>query len=148
MRHGPALLLGLCFCLLVGCTTAQPIMRTTTWLERFLTPAGPTGPDTVQMDVALLERPLGDAYVNNELWNSADEQVVALESKALVEDNGFRIGQIGGITPAGLQMLLTSEKSCAHPRRLRLHAGKATRLILGPDMPLCRFQNQRDGRAV
>lgn len=148
MRQGSALLLGLWSCLLLGCTTGQPMMRTSTWLERFLTPAGPTGPDTIQMDVALIERPLGDPYINGELWNSADEQVVALESKALIEDNGYRVGQIGGITPAGLQTLLTSEKSCANPRRLRSHAGKPTRLILGPDMPLCRFQIQRDGGAV
>jgi hypothetical protein len=148
MRHGPALLFALCTCLLLGCNSSQPILRTSTWLERVLQPAGPTGPDTIQMDVALVERPLGDGYINGELWNSADEQVVALESKAIIEDNGFRVGQIGGITPAGLQTLLTSERSCANPRRLRSRAGKPTRLILGPEMALCRFQILRDGGTV
>jgi hypothetical protein len=144
MRHWQALLFGLWTCWLCGCTSG-PTLRTNSWLDRFLQPAGPTGPDVVQMDVALLERPLGDPYINRDLWMDADEQIVSLDSKAVVEDNGFRIGEIGGITPVGLQTLLTSERSCANPRRLRAHAGKATKLVIGPEMPLCRFQIQRQG---
>jgi hypothetical protein len=144
MRHWQAPILGLLMCAILGCTAA-PTIHTSAWLERILQPAGPTGPDVVQMDVALVERPLGDAYLNVDLWTDADEQVVALESKAIVEDNGFRIGQIGGMTPVVLQTLLTSEKSCADPRRLRSHAGKPTKLVIGPETPLCRFQIQREG---
>jgi hypothetical protein len=97
------------------------------------------------MDVALLECPVGDPIINHELWNSVDEQVVSLERKAVLEDNGFRIGQIGGITPARLQTLLTSEKSCVNPRRLFLHADNPTSLVLGPRAAVCQFElQQRD----
>src|SRR5271155_3986491 len=147
MRHGSALLRGLLVCALAGCAGTTPT-QSTSWLNRFMRPAGPTGSDVVQMDVALIERPLGDGYLNRELWAVADEQVVAPESQAILEDNGFRIGQMGGITPTGLQNLLTSEQSCANPRRILCHAGKATRLVLGPALPECSFRVLNLGEAT
>jgi hypothetical protein len=147
MRQGAALLLGLIASVMLGCVSSQPAPRGS-WLDRLLHPAGPTGPDVVQMDLALIERPVGDAYLNHDLWVSADEQVVALDNKALLEDNGFRIGQIGGITPVGLQTLLTSERSCANPRRIRTQAGRPSKLVLGPELAECRFRIERDGELV
>jgi hypothetical protein len=73
---------------------------------------------------------------------------VDLERKSLLEDNGFRVGQVGGITPEGLQSLLTSDRSCANPRRIQLHAGKPARLVLGPTAAQCSFQMVRDGAPV
>src|ERR1700691_3698612 len=108
MRHGTALLLGLLASALIGCASTEQTHKGN-WLDKLLRPGGPTGPDVVQMDVALIERPLGDAYLNKDLWLAADEQVVSLDNKAILQDNGFRIGQVGGLTPAGLQALLTSD---------------------------------------
>src|SRR5207302_21931 len=107
----------------------------------------PVGPDVVQIEMVLLERPLNDRYINDELWQAADEQVVPLESKAVLEENGFRVGQIGGLTPAGLQTLLTSEQSCADPRLLFARAGRAHDLPLGPVLSRCQFRMQQHGRA-
>jgi hypothetical protein len=100
------------------------------------------------MDVALLERPVGDAYLDHDVWTVADEQVVPPERRALLEDNGFRLGQIGGQPPAGLQNLLTSDRTCINPRRLQLHADNATPLIVGPRADTCRFALHRDGQAT
>ena len=91
MRRGWALAM-LLSVVLGGCTTARPL-RSTGWLDRFRRLNGPTGPDVVQMDIALLERPVGDSYINRDLWTTADEQVIALERKAQLDDNGFRVGQ-------------------------------------------------------
>lgn len=134
-----ALLLGLLNGLLAGCLAGEHAHSKSLWskLKPF---QGPTGNDVVVMDVALLERPVGDLYINEEFWRSADEQVIALERKGVLEDNGFRIGQVGGITPAGLQALLTSERSCVNPRRIQLHADHATTVALGPPLAQCRFQ--------
>src|SRR5688572_25631778 len=112
-----ALIYGLLAVCLAGCTRPE-VVHTTAWLDRLRAGAGPTGPDVVQIDVALIERPAADAYLNSGLWQFVDEQVVVLERKAVLADNGFRVGQVGGITPAGLHDLLTSERSCANPRRL------------------------------
>jgi hypothetical protein len=143
MRQRQALLPGLLAVLLCGCF-GQETMHTS-WLERFHMMQGPTGPDVVQMDVALIERPLGDSYLDRELWAVADEQVLALDQKNLLEDNGFQIGSVGGITPPGLQALLLSEKSCANPRRITLRAGQSYDLLLGPVLPVCRFRMPQDG---
>jgi len=145
MRQGPALLLLMLLAALVGCVN-RPQVHQTNWLDRVLRPAGPVGADAVQMDVALIERPLGDTYLIQGLWVGADEQVVALEQRAALEDNGLRIGQIGGIVPVDLQNMLTSERSCANPRRIRTAAGKPTRLTLGPELAECSFQLPMAGK--
>src|SRR5208282_1114763 len=144
MRHYRALLLGCLGGLLLGCASGQE-SHSTSWLDRFRQGAVPRGPDVVHMEVALIERPLGDNYLNRDLWTAADEQVVPSESRAILEDNGFRVAQIGGITPADLQTLLTSKRSCANPQHLVMHAGKPTQLVIGPALGVCRFQVVRDG---
>jgi hypothetical protein len=146
MRQGRALFWGLLTALVVGCATDAP-SRPSTWFERFRSAGGPTGPDVVQIDMALVERPLGDPALNEDLWSHADEQTVALERKAVLEDNGFRVGQMGGLAPSALQNLLTSDQSCINPRRLSMHAGNPTTVVLGPQTSLCRFRMEQDGRA-
>jgi hypothetical protein len=98
------------------------------------------------MDFALIERPIGDPFINNELWLLVDEQAIPFERKAVLEENGFRVGQIGGTTPAGLQTLLTSEKTNGNGRRLFIHNGKPASLVLGPIRGTCSYRiNQGSG---
>ncbi len=144
MRQWQGLLLGLLTGLLVGCTTAEPA-RTTSWLDRLRTIQPPTGTDVVQMQVALIEQRVGDPYLNEGLWILADEGIIPFERKQVLENNGFRIGQVGRVPQ--LQTLLTSERSCANPREMRLHTGDAKELLLGPVQPVCRFQLRQDGEA-
>ncbi len=116
---------------------------------------GPIGDDVVFLDVAVIERPQGDVFLNYELWSEADEQAVradgdeqsvSLERKTVLEQNGFRVGQIGGLLPpAKLQDLLLSRRSCqAH--RVQLHAGHETTIPLGPLWPHCRCRIAPDGQ--
>jgi hypothetical protein len=100
------------------------------------------------MDVALVATAAGDPFVNEELWAQADDQVLSLEQKALLDDNGFRVGQVGGVPPAGLQALLTSKRTCSDPRHIQQHAGKPTRLSLGPVLPVCEFQIRQEDRTI
>ncbi|HXG12002.1 MAG TPA: hypothetical protein VNK04_19770 [Gemmataceae bacterium] len=143
---GRGLVLALVTGLLAGCATAQP-ERTSSWLSRLRPLQLPGSANMVVMEVALIERPVGDPYINEELWDLADEQVIPLERKALVADNGFRVAQIAGMGPAGFRALLTSERSCANPRRIQRQAGDPTTLLLGLTMPRCRFRLVQDGRA-
>lgn len=139
MVHKQAFLLGLCAGLLAGCTTSRQTLAPT-WTTRFKPFRGPTGPDVVQMDVALIERSPADRYLNDELWSVADEHVIPLECKTLLEENGFRVGQLGGLVPARLQALVTSEKSCPDPRRLQVRAGSTTPLVVGPKVAQLHYQ--------
>src|SRR5881409_3401857 len=129
MRHGRALL-GLLNVLLVGCVTGGPA-HTALRPERGSPAPAAADPDAVVLYVALVERPVGDRYLNQDLWALADEQVVGIERRAVLEENGFRVAQVGGIIPAGLLGLLSSERSCVNPRCVRLHAGHPTTVPLG-----------------
>jgi hypothetical protein len=99
---------------------------------------GPQGPDVVVLDIAILEQPPADPYLDGELWPAVDEQPVPLDRKAALDDNGFRVGVIGGMPAPRLQELLTSERWCkAH--RVSLHSGHAKALPIGPAQGDCEF---------
>jgi hypothetical protein len=143
MRHGQALVLGLLIGLLAGCANDRPA-GSSSWLDRWRPFRGPAAADVIEVRVALVERPPGDPFINQELWSLADEQIVPLEQKLALEENGFRVGQIGGNTPAGLLTLLTSGRSNVNPRGFFVHANQPITVVLGPRMPLCSFQIQHE----
>lgn len=147
MRRGWAILMVLSVACCAGCATENPV-TSMSWLGRFRPLRGPVGPDVVQIDIYPVERAISDPYLAHEMWTSADEQVVSLERKAILEEYGFRVGQVGGLIPAGLQTLLTSERSCIKPNRWYLHAGRSTTLPVGPTMSACRFIIDQDGEEV
>src|SRR5262249_48025894 len=134
MRQWAVPVLGISCCLFAGCLSGKSV-HTSSWLQPFQHFQSPAGSNGVQIDYALLEGPMGDPLLNQELWTLADDQIMNLEQKAILEENGFRVGQVGGQTPSALQKLLNSEHSCADPRRLQIQADKATRLPLGPVIP-------------
>jgi hypothetical protein len=146
MAQGRALRWGLLFGLVAGCTAAKP-MQSSSWQA-----AGPfldiSGSDVVRLIVALVERPLPDAYLSRDVWLMADEQAVPLERKSILEENGIRIGHIGGLKPAALQKLLTSDQSCADPRCFVVHSGKPAKLVLGPSANEFQCVLHVDGQAT
>jgi hypothetical protein len=120
-------------------------------------PAGLVGEDVVFLDVAVIERLPGDAFLNFELWSEVDEQAVradgddqavSLERKTALEKNGFRVGQVGGLLPpAKLQELLLSRRSC-QANRIQLHAGHETTIPLAPARPHCVCRLDHDGQPI
>jgi hypothetical protein len=95
--------------------------------------------ELVYLDVALVDQPAGDAFLDRELWQIGDEQGVDLETKPVLEENGLRVGLVGGLLPARLQALLSSERSCPEPRRLRAEPGKPVAVPVGAVRPVCAF---------
>lgn len=148
MRHLQAVVL-VCLSGMIGCSmtgtlssTPLPEVRATAELE--------AGPEVVFLDIALLERPTGDRFLNHDVWESGDEQGVALESKPILEENGLRVCQIGGLLPPRLQGLLGSRQSCPDPRRLRAIADQPTPVQIGPARARCAFrmEHPEGGRAI
>jgi hypothetical protein len=147
MRLRLAMLLALSLVAGVGCFTAGP-ERTTTQYGARPPFQGPTGDDVVQLLVALIERPVGDFALNQEIWELADEQSVDLQAKVLLEENGFRMGQFGTQPPGSLRDLVASERSCVNPRRIQMRSGNNTQILLGPSSSRYVFQLRRDGQAT
>jgi hypothetical protein len=121
--------------LVFGCATDDP-RPTTSFLGRFRSLWSGVGPDAVQMELAIVRQPSGDAYLAGELWEELDEQVVPLELRPVLQVNGFRVGTLSGGTPARLQTLLTSDATCVEARRKAVKAGTPTFLALGPNQSL------------
>lgn len=119
MRHLQAVLLALAMGVMGCCgflDTAREITPPSD-PQRLVTAASPG--QSFVIDVALLERPRGDHFLNQELWELGNEQGIALELKPVLEEYGLRVGQIGGLLPPRLQALMSSKRSCPDPRRLR-----------------------------
>jgi len=139
MRHGCVLFVGLFF---GGCVLESPTSGLWNRLHPF---QGLTGSDVIQLDVAVLEGPVADPVLNQQLWNLADELELAPETQTLLEKNGIRVGLIGGIAPKELQALLTSQRSCVFSRRIQLRSGSTRALALGPAVDHCQFTLYESG---
>ena len=92
MRPGQFFCVALAAFVLTGCATEKQATSISFFSKMRPQKAALAGPEWVQIDIALLERPLHDRFINNELWQLADEQIVPLERKACLEEAGFRIG--------------------------------------------------------
>jgi hypothetical protein len=132
---------------LTGCFTGDTV-RTSNWLERMRTPRIPLGPDGVLMDLVIIELPLGDTFLNGEVWESTDCQAVGLERQGLLADNGLRVGQVIGMMPGQLQALLATDRDCVSKHRQLLPAGQKTVVSLGQPQPLCNFRLHTEAGAT
>ena len=119
------------------------------WPSRSHSAEAAPGPDMVFMDVALLEVPVGDRYVNEELWNAADEQIQSIPPslRKTLEENGLRIGLVGGRTPDGLLGLLTNERSNPKPRQWLRRTGNPAPIPIGSRLERCEFPLYADAKA-
>jgi hypothetical protein len=133
--------------LLTGCAVESP-RRSLSFHPSTSGPLAPACADVVQIQLALLEVPVGDPYVNQEMWGLADEQQITPNQKAVLHENGFRVGQIRGITPPGLQELLTSERNNPNPRYKQARAGLPCTIDLGPALNECRCEVRENGRTM
>lgn len=103
--------------------------------------------ETVMLDVAVLEVPLTDRTSLASVWTSADEQIVPAEHKARLEDNGFRVGVVGGIPPAALLTLLTSDRTNPSPHQWIRKPGDAKVLTIGNTIADCQCQIAQVGES-
>jgi hypothetical protein len=113
-----------------GCFT--PDAATRGMMDRLRAVGGPVGPDVVILDVAEIEQPPEDAFIDRDLWSVLDEQVVGLEHKSAMDDNGLRAGVAGGLPPGKLQALLITDRSCPNPHRITTRAGTVKLVPIGP----------------
>src|ERR1051325_7445309 len=116
-------------CVLSGCLWTEQQERSS-FLKRFQEKA--ISPDHALLEVAILECPIGDEFINCTLWQNADELLVDSDRRTALEENGFRIGQLVGATTSELQTRLLDKRCSSNPNAMIFPAGKATPIYLGP----------------
>jgi hypothetical protein len=126
-----------------GCLTTQQAKKANL-LDR-LRPAAGDGPF---VEVALIEQPAGDHYLNQRVWSSLDEQVLPPLTRSLLEENGLRVGLVGRVVPAPLQTLLTSPRSNISSNRLHRPAGQPIVVPVNGPLAECEYEvlAQLDGK--
>lgn len=120
-------------------------------------PAVQPPPNSVCLDVLVVERPRGDTLLGPELWSRVD-QVPALEKgiRDTLKRNGFRLGVVGTNPPRALQQLIGEKPSGlqetaadAHlvGHRFFIPTGSDARIVASPLIPECEVQVEREGES-
>jgi hypothetical protein len=137
------------FAVLLVCGCVWPGMqRPDSESTSFRPSASLQGGDAVGLQIAVLEVPIGDRFVNSGLWATIDEQVVPLDRKSALVDNGFRVGLVGGLRPEGFDDLLKSPRANANGHWAQTRAGHAKVIPLGGPRPLCEFRLTIDDKST
>jgi hypothetical protein len=84
-------------------------------IARSLAPVTPL--EGVYLESVLLERPLGDPFLDRELWEAA-LPVGSQESRVLLAENGLRAAVLSGNPPQKFQTMLESDSEAVNPRGL------------------------------
>ena len=133
---------------LLGCVSLSSVGRAIPFPRSNLVSSSTHLPDVVVMDIAPLEVPLGDRFVNEDIWTLLDEQILPTKQRLRLEHNGFRVGlAAGGRTPEGLRQLLTSKKSNPKPYQSRRQIGNSSSVALARDIDPCEFEFWLDDRS-
>src|SRR4051794_31738973 len=103
-RAGFAILLSLLAGLL-GCVSEETLPTTVS--DSFRLDTESLG-DRALLDVALVQAPLGDPFLDRSIWAGADQMILSADKRDVLEANGYRVGILVGAPPAKLMNLLQS----------------------------------------
>ena len=120
---------------LVGCVTRNdrpPVAD----IVRSFAPAAPV--EGITLESVLLERPVGDRYLDRDLW-AETLPVGSPEARALLSDNGLRAGVLTGAIPQRFQTLLVSQSEALNGRRLTFSSRKEEVLPTSGPHERCEF---------
>lgn len=123
----------------VGCKkplnlTARPASST---IARSLTPMVPAEGLLVQS--VMIEQPVGDAFLDRELWQAA-RPVGEPETRALLAENGLRAGILSGTLPQRFQDLLHSDADTVSPNEMSFNTRKEAVIPTAGPVDTCRFE--------
>ena len=137
MRRARIVWLGILALSLTGCFHDRPA-RSSSLLDR-LRLGGPTGPEAVFIEYAVIERPLGNSAMNRDVWANIDELIFPTETRTLLAENGFRVGVVGGLLPSELEAMISNPKSSLGHRQRRLYANNPAVLPINGPVPLAEY---------
>jgi hypothetical protein len=104
---------------------------------RSLAPAAPT--EGIVLESVILERPAGDPFLDRDLWR-ATLPVGSEETRALLSENGLRVGVLAGSLPQRFQTLLESDTEALNARALTFAMRRDEVLPTAGPHAKCEFQ--------
>jgi hypothetical protein len=125
---------------LAGCLTRNhraPVES----IARSLAPVAPV--EGIYLDSILLERPVGDRFLDRDLWLET-LPVGSPEARALLSENGLRAGVLAGTLPQRFQALLGSEADTLNGCRLTFASRKEEVLPTNGPLERCDFELRSD----
>jgi hypothetical protein len=141
--QGRQALVALVLIVMAGGCFGRKTSRDSRWMDQFRQGGGPNGPHAVFVDYALIQKPRSDLKLSEEIWPEADEQVLAVEQRALLEANGFRVGRFGQVLPAALQAMLSNPGTDTGYRQRRLYIDGEFRLATTKPLPAQQIEFKR-----
>jgi hypothetical protein len=111
---------------------------TLTWGNR--RPPGlnlPAAPGAVLVKVALIDQPLGDPFLDRDLW-AAGVSPATPETRALLAENGLRAVVLAGILPERFEQLVRSESAVVNPQLLTF-SNRPSAVIPTRSVPDCKY---------
>jgi hypothetical protein len=124
-----------CAACAAGCLL-RPDRPAATSVAHSLAPVQPT--EGVYLESVLLERPVGDPFLDRDLWTAA-LPVGSPETRALLSENGLRAGILAGTLPPRFQELLESDTDAINGRGLTFAVRKEEVLPTSGPTPKCEF---------
>ncbi len=99
--------------------------------------------DKVVVRTVLLERPTGDPYLGEQLWNSTMKPLPP-ELAALLAENGLRVGTFPSNAPAELLERIDAGDGTVRPHESTANLGEAKVLPVNGPVPSAAFQSFDD----
>ncbi|VTU00080.1 Uncharacterized protein OS=Planctomyces limnophilus (strain ATCC 43296 / DSM 3776 / IFAM 1008 / 290) GN=Plim_2225 PE=4 SV=1 [Gemmataceae bacterium] len=127
-----------------GCVHRRPSVTT---IVKSLTP--PRQIEGLVVESVLVEQPLGDTFIDRDLWTEVTP-VGSPETRVLLDENGLRVGVVSGTGPQKLQTLLGSETDTVSPQLTTFQMRKDTVLPTATPPGACQYEVRTDlgGRAT
>ncbi len=94
--------------------------------------------NVVQLDIVFVDRPKTDALLGDSLWAQVDQIAgLSAESRAMLRENGWRVGHASSNPPRALQELLqlTTDRMEVIDEKRRM-IGRRVSLAAGTDVPI------------
>ncbi len=123
----------------VGCFTRpdRPPVNSGGPVVRSLAPVVQT--EGVVLESVILERPVGDRFLNRDLWADA-LPVGTQEARVLFSENGLKAGVLAGALPPQFQAILESDAEAISARRMTFGMRKDEVLPTSGAQTRCEFQ--------
>lgn len=99
--------------------------------------------DALFLQTVLIEQPIGDAFLNGELWQMFPSAVPAA-TKALLAENGLRAVIVSGTPPEPFVKIIGSELSTVNPQYLTFASRKEDVIATNGPLEACSFKVLND----